>query len=144
MSELQTIDRKIGNYEEIKSELASAKDVVSKLTEQLNAAEAEVITSLLDLAEQTGAEKTRVTVNGRNYSVTVKSYYHIPKERCDQAFPTLRAFGLGHLIQEKVDDRSLTNELNAIAEQNGGLLPAEYDDIGMTSYDKPRLSSTRA
>jgi hypothetical protein len=144
MTELQTLDQRILDYEALKAQLASAKDTVTQLNQQLEQAEGDVISRLLDLAEQTGVEKTRVTVNGRNYAVTVKGYYHIPRERRDTAFPMLRSYGLGHLIQERVDDRALTGELNAIAEQNGGLLPAEYDDIGMTCYEKPRLSSTKA
>ena len=143
---MDAIGSKIALYEELREKAEAAKAELDALTKQKDAAEAEVIAAILDAQEQAGAEGLRVSYEGRNYSVTVKAYYSIPKPNRDAAFEMMRNLGLGDLIQERVDDRTLTKELETAREDAGGVLPDEYEDLlGMLSaYEKSALRRVKA
>lgn len=138
---LSDIGYKIGEYEQLRAKAEEMKNKLTELNKQLDAAEADVISCLLDIREQTGAENMRIEYEGRNYSVTVKNYYSIPKANRDAAFEQMRNLGMGDLIQERVDDRTLTKELEAVAEANDGLLPEEYGGLAdnLSTYTKNTL-----
>lgn len=143
---LHDIGYKIGAYEQLRGRVEDMKASLSDLNKQLDAAEADVISAILDIREQTGAENMRIEYEGRNYSVTAKSYYSIPKDKRDEAFEQMRNLGMGDLIQERVDDRTLTKELEAVAESNDGLLPDEYGDLAdnLSTYTKNTLRRVKA
>ena len=143
---LHDIGYKIGAYEQLRGRVEDMKASLSDLNKQLDAAEADVISALLDIREQTGAENMRIEYEGRNYSVTAKCYYSIPKDKRDAAFEQMRNLGMGDLIQERVDDRTLTKELEAVAEANDGLLPDEYGDLAdnLSTYTKNTLRRVKA
>ena len=138
---LSDIGYKIGEYEQLRTKAERLEDELKELKTQRDAAEADVISTLLDIQEQTGAENMRIEYEGRNYSVTAKNYYTILKANRDAAFEQMRNLGMGDLIQERVDDRTLTKELEAAAEANGGLLPEEYGDLAnnLNTYTKSTL-----
>lgn len=146
MSVSEAIGLKIQVYENLREAAENAKAALSEINKQLDAAEAEVISAILDMSEQTGVEDMRVGYEGRNYSVTVKNYYSIPKPRRDAAFEEMRNLGMGDLIQEKVDDRTLTKELEAAREESGGELPEEYEGLAemLTQYTKTTLRRVKA
>ena len=137
---------KIGVYEELRSAAEELKARLEELNRQRDAAEAEVITALLDIREQTGAENMRIEYEGRNYSVTVKNYYTVPKPKRDVAFEMMRDLGMGDLIQERVDDRTLTKELETVAEEHGGQLPDYYAPLvdNLSVYGKSTLRRVKA
>ena len=136
----------IGTYESLREESEALKAQLDELNKRKDAAEAAVISTLLDIQEQTGAEHMRIEYEGRNYSVTVKNYYTIPKPKRDAAFEQMRNLGMGDLIQERVDDRTLTKELEAVAEANDGLLPEEYGDLAdnLSTYTTNTLRRVKA
>ena len=143
---LDTIAAKIAAFEELREQYDALKEQLSDLNARKDAAEAEVITAILDAQEQTGVEGLRVGYDGRSYSVTVKNYYTIPKPKRDAAFEQMRNLGMGDLIQERVDDRTLTKELEAFYEENGGALPPEYDPLleNLSNYSKSALRRVKA
>ena len=141
---LQTISEKVRDYEFLREQQADMKANLSALTERVDAAEAEVIRLILDQEEQTGVDGLRITVDNRNYSVSSKDYFSIPKAQRDTAYPLLRDLGHGDLIVERVDDRALTKELKEVMEDNGGVLPPGYEALGLTQYMKPALRNVKA
>lgn len=140
------IGTKIQIYESLREAAETAKAALSEINKQLDAAEADVITAILDAQEETGVEGLRVGYEGRNYSVTTKSYYTIPKAKKDEAFEAMRDLGMGDLIQEKVDDRTLTKELEAVREDHDGELPDEYAPLldMVSTYTKSALRRVKA
>ena len=146
MSVSDTIGLKITAYEELRAEAEALKAQLDEMNKRRDAMEAEVISAILDAQEETGVEALRINHAGRNYSVTVKNYYSIPKAQRDAAFEEMRNLGMGDLIQEKVDDRTLTKELGTIFEENGCQFPEEYDNLFqcMSQYEKPALRRVKA
>lgn len=141
---ITAISEKIKDLEFLAAQQADLKESIAALNKRVDAAEADVIAAIMDMEEENGVDDLRVTVNGRNYSVTTKEYFSIPKAQRDTAYPLLRDLGLGELITERVDDRSLSKELAVIMEDNGGELPPEYEGLGLTRYTKPTLRNVRA
>ena len=142
---MDAIGVRIGRYEALRTQAEELKAQLEELNKQKDAAEAEVISAILDKQEECGTD-LRVSYEGRNYSVAVKNYYAIPKANRDAAFSALRGLGLGDLIQEKVDERTLTKELETAREEMGGTLPADYDELlGLTTqYPKTTLRRVKA
>ena len=140
------IGKLIEEYENLRAESEEKKAELDALNKRRDAAEAAVITAILDAQEQNGVEGLRVGWDGRNYSVTVKNYYTIPKPNRDAAYEAMRNLGMGDLITEKVDDRSLTKELEEVFEENGCMYPEEYIPLFelMNSYGKTTLRRVKA
>lgn len=111
-----------------------AKDLSGRIEEQ----KAAIQRAIIDQAEEMGisAADFSVTVDGRKYGLTIKSYYSINAADREEAFPMLRLLGLGDLIVEKVDDRGLTKRLQEIAEENGGALPEDYGRLPVSQFEK--------
>lgn len=137
---------KIQHYEALRAQADQLKETLSELNRQKDAAEAEVISTLLDLQDDLGIDKFSMTVDGRKYSISVKHYFSITKAERDAAYPLLRDLGMGDLITEKVDDRTLTKELTTAADENGGVLPEDFAELmeHVSAYDKPSLSRVKA
>lgn len=144
MANASVIADKIRMLEALKSEKDEHSDVVAELGKRIEKEKADIISMVMDLEEITGVEGMKLLVDGRNYSVSRKSFFAIPKDKRDDAFPLLRELGHGDLIVEKVDDRTLTKELALVMEQNGGELPEEYEALGLSRYDKNDLRSVKA
>ena len=140
------IGKLIEEYENLRTESEEKKAELDALNKQRDAAEAAVISAILDAQEQTGVEGLRVGWDGRNYSVTGKNYYTIPKPNRDAAYEQMRNLGMGDLITEKVDDRSLTKALEEVFEENGCMYPEEYIPLFglMNNYIKTALRRVRA
>lgn len=140
-----TLSSALINYEmakETKSKLEAAlKDAAREVAEL----EDEAIALMLEQAECTGADGLTVMVNARKYSVTQKDYWSIPATAREEVFPRLRGMGLDYLIQERVDDRSLTNYINGVLEEpvNAGEMPEELAVLPLSRYTKTSLSSRR-
>jgi len=142
----EAIGTKIQAYESLREQADELAAQLKELNARKDAAEADVIGAILDAQEQTGVEGLRISYEGRNYSVTVKNYYTIPKANRDAAFETMRNLGMGDLIQEKVDDRTLTKELEGVYENMGGMFPEEYDTLfcSLSTYSKSALRRVKA
>lgn len=134
------IGDKIGSYEAARSMVETAEEQLKELKAMRDALEAEVISALLDIQEQTGATNMKIEYEGRSYSAAQKNYYTIPKQNRDEAFEKMRNLGMGDLIQERVDDRTLTKELEAAAEGNEAWTD-EYSELldQLSVYTKSTL-----
>ena len=143
--QMETIAQKIAVYEELREQADAAKEELAELNRQKDAAEAEVISAMLDMEEETGTS-VRIGYEGRNYSVSARNFYSIPKASRDLAFDQLRNLGMGDLIQEKVDDRTLTKELDTVFEENGCAFPEEYSPLFalLNQYSKSTLRRVKA
>lgn len=143
--QMDTIAQKIAVYEELREQADAAKEELAELNRQKDAAEAEVISAMLDMEEETGTS-VRIGYEGRNYSVSARNFYSIPKASRDLAFDQLRNLGMGDLIQEKVDDRTLTKELDTVFEENGCAFPEEYSPLFalLNQYSKSTLRRVKA
>lgn len=139
------IGTKIQVYESLREAAETAKAALSEINKQLDAAEADVISAILDMEEETGTS-VRIGYEGRNYSVSARNFYSIPKASRDLAFDQLRNLGMGDLIQEKVDDRTLTKELDTVFEENGCAFPEEYSPLFalLNQYSKSTLRRVKA
>ncbi|MEG0901095.1 MAG: hypothetical protein RSG96_03170 [Clostridia bacterium] len=143
MINIQEIRNKILSLEQLKGEKAEHDETVSKLRGLIANKEQEIATAILDLEEVTGVDKLSVLVGDRSYAITQKNFYTIPKNMRETAYPLLRELGHGDLIVEKVDDRTLSKELTAVAEEHGGELPPEYEPLGLSLYKKTDLASRK-
>lgn len=140
------IGKKIAVYEAARADVEQAEEMLKELKKKRDDAENEVITLLLDAMEETEIDDLSVGYEGRKYSVTVRTMYSITKAQRDAAFPLLRDLGMGDLIQEKVDDRTLTKELEGVKEANDGVLPEDYDALVdcLSTYDKKTLNRRKS
>lgn len=131
---------------ETKAKKKLLADEVKALGGQIEEQERGIIEAMLDMAEEAGlatADSFTVTVDGRRYGVSTKPYYTIPAQQRDQAFAALRGLGLGDLIVERVDDRSLTRALMEAAEDAGGQLPQAYRAIPVRFFEKTTITDRK-
>lgn len=136
--------REMSQLKDRKKELAEqAKDINAELAQ----VEQDAISILLDMAEASGMDDPAaftITLDGRRYGVTTKSYYNIKAEDREAAFAALRELGLGDLIVESVDRRTLTSAMAQIMSDNGGELPEGYESIPMSEYTETKISDRKA
>ncbi len=123
--------RRFASQRDLKKEL---EDQLQGIKDDMEKTEAAMVTEMLDL------DMPKFVHDGYSYSLSSKTYYNMPAADREQGFEMLRGLGLGFLIQERLDDRSLTNQLNAVAEENDGELPQEYAALPLTTYDKNKIS----
>lgn len=143
---VETISGKIARYENLREQAEAVKAELDALNKQKDEAEAEVITAILDEQEASGVEALRIGYEGRNYSVAVKQYYGIPAASKDSVLECMRDLNMGDLIQERVDDRTLTKELESVMEENGGDFPEEYSTLveRLRCYSRSTLRRVKA
>lgn len=145
MTPMSTLTERIGalaQLKELKNEIA---ENLKSCNAQIEQAEKEIIASMLDLADAAGLDDPSgftVDVAGRRYGIKVKPFYSIRKEQRDEAFAALRTLGLGDLIVEKVDDRTLTKALEEAADAEG-CLPPEYSILPVSVYEKTTITDRK-
>lgn len=142
---ISSLAEKIQHLQELKALKKELADQVSENNKAIEAAEKDMIADMLDMAETAGLEDPSnftVDVGGRRYGLIIKQYCSIRKDARDQAFAALRELGLGDLIVEKVDDRTLTKALEELRDEDGNL-PEEYDAIPMSVYNKTTISDRK-
>lgn len=139
---LSSLIEELANLKDRKKELA---DIVKANNAAIEEQEKLVISVMLDLADAAGLEDPSgfsVDVSGRRYGITIKPYYSIRKDKRDEAFAALRTLGLGDLIVEKVDDRTLTKALEEAADAEG-MLPPEYEILPVSVFEKTTISDRK-
>lgn len=145
MPPMSTLTERIGalaQLKELKNEIA---ENLKSCNAQIEKAEKEIIASMLDLADAAGLDDPSgftVDVAGRRYGIKVKPFYSIRKDQRDEAFAALRTLGLGDLIVEKVDDRTLTKALEEAADAEG-CLPPEYSILPVSVYEKTTITDRK-
>lgn len=136
------LDQKVREYKAIldrKDELAEQTKANNAAKEQL---EQEICQMMVD------EEKPSTVVDGFSYSLQQTTMYS-KKSEADLAeasivfFDVLREQGLGDLIVEKVDPRTLQSSVRAMAEENDGELPEELVEC-LSIYEKLTLSKRKA
>ena len=145
MTPMSTLTERIGalaQLKELKNEIA---ENLKSCNAQIEQTEKEIIASMLDLADAAGLDDPSgftVDVAGRRYGIKVKPFYSLRKDQRDEAFAALRALGLGDLIVEKVDDRTLTKALEEAADAEG-CLPPEYSILPVSVYEKTTITDRK-
>lgn len=138
---MNVLDEKVKEYKK----LLDRKDELAELTKQNNAAkealEAEICQMMID------EEKPSTVVDGFNYSLQQKTEYSKRSEEYFlenniDFFDVLREQGLGDLIVEKVDPRTLNSTLKSLVEEQGEL-PEELAEC-VSQYEKLSLSKRKA
>ncbi len=139
---LAELIKKLCQLKESKKTLTEALKETNTLIAQQETA---IVDTMLDIAEAAGLEDPSaftVDVEGRRYGVKMKSYYSIRAERREEAFRQLRALGLGDLIVEKVDNRTLTKVLGELSDADG-TLPPEYQRLPLSAYQKATITDRK-
>lgn len=140
MSEL--LDQKVHEYQLI----LERKDELADLTKENNAAkealEQEICQMMVD------EEKPDTTVDGYKFSLQEKTIYSkLSDEKLLEKnldfFSVLREQGLGDIIKEVVDSRTLNSTCKNIAEENDGEIPEELAEV-LSVYSKMTLGRRKA
>ena len=134
------LDQKIRQYKEI----LDRKDELAELTKENNAAKEQLEYEICQM--MVDEEKPNTVVDGFTYSLSQKTMYSKKSEEAlaeagIDFFDVLREQGLGDLIVEKVDPRTLNSSVSAMAEE--GELPEELAEC-LNIYEKLALSKRKA
>lgn len=134
------LDQKIRQYKE----LLDRKDELAELTKENNAAKEQLEYEICQM--MVDEEKPNTVVDGFTYSLQQKTMYSKKSEEAlaeagIDFFDVLREQGLGDLIVEKVDPRTLNSSVTALAED--GELPEELAEC-LNIYEKLALSKRKA
>lgn len=135
------LDMKVREYQQLlerKEELAEATKENNQAKEAL---EQEICQMMVD------EEKPSTVVNGYNYSLQQKTEYSkLGEEKLAEKgldfLDTLREQGLGYIIVEKVDPRTLNSACKGIVEEKGEL-PEELAEV-VSVYEKLTISRKKA
>ena len=136
------LDQKVREYKAI----LDRKDELAEQTKANNAAKEQLEQEICQL--MVDEEKPSTIVDGFTYSLQQTTMYSKKSEEAlDEAgivfFDVLREQGLGDLIVEKVDPRTLQSSVRAMAEENDGELPEELVEC-LSIYEKLTLSKRKA
>lgn len=151
--EVLKINHLVLEYENLRSQYDEMKEAFDALKAQKDAAEQSVIMAILEVAENSGIDDLKVKVEGRNYGVRKKDYYTIPAADRPEAFRILKELGRGDIVVERVDDRTLSSEMDEVASayraenpSSEEEFPAEYEELltHMNRYRKTTLSRVMA
>lgn len=134
------LDRKVREYKEV----LDRKEELAELTKENNAAKEQLEQEICQL--MVDEEKPSTVVDGFMYSLQQTTMYSKKSEdKLAEAgidfFDVLREQGLGDLIVEKVDPRTLQSSVRALAEE--GELPEELAEC-LSIYEKLTLSKRKA
>lgn len=114
---------------------AEVEETLKAIKADVEAAERAVIDKMIDV------ECDAIRVDGTLFSLRVTEHYSCPAEFTEELFTLLRQDGLGDIIKEKVDPRTLSAALREMAED--GELPADYGRI-VNVYEKQSISVRKA
>lgn len=137
---MNILDQKIREYKSV----LDRKEELANLTKENNAAKEELEQEICRM--MVDEEKPSTVVDGFTYSLQQKTMYSKKSEEAlaeagIKFFDVLREQGLGDLIVEKVDPRTLQSSVSALAEE--GELPEELVEC-LSIYEKLALSKRKA
>ena len=141
----KTLSELISRLSDLKERKKELAETVKENNAAIEEQEKQIISAMLDLAEAAGLDDPSsftVDVAGRRYGVKIKPFYSIRKDDRDVAFSMLRTLGLGDLIVEKVDDRTLTKALEELADADGEL-PEAYAALPLSVYEKTTITDRK-
>lgn len=136
------LDQKVREYKAI----LDRKDELAEQTKANNAAKEQLEQEICQL--MVDEEKPSTIVDGFTYSLQQTTMYSKKSEEALAEagivfFDVLREQGLGDIIVEKVDPRTLQSSVRAMAEENDGELPEELVEC-LSIYEKLTLSKRKA
>ena len=136
-----TLPERLEHYEELLANKERLADETKKNNEALEQEKAEIIQEMID-------QNCPITgTDNYAYSLTPKTNWS-KKSATDlldagvDFLQTLREEGLGDLIVEKVDPRTLNSAVKNLVEENGDQLPEGLEKI-LNRYDFNDLSKTK-
>ena len=136
-----TLPERLQQYEELLATKERLADETKKNNELLEQVKQEVIQEMIDQnCPITGTDNFA-------YSLSPKTKWNKKSEKdmLDAGvdfFETLREEGLGDLIVERVDPRTLSSTISSLVEENNGELPEGLEKI-VNKYDYNDLSKTK-
>ena len=107
--------------------LLDRKDKLAQETTENNKAIEKARRELADL--MIDAEIDRVSSGGYNFTLSEKIAFSKRGGTDEQLFEVLREDGLGDIIRETVNPKTLQAALREVAAQNDGELPPQYDGL---------------
>lgn len=136
------LDAKVRQYKAV----LDRKEELANLTKENNAEKERLEQEICQL--MVDEEKPSTIVDGFTYSLQQTTMYSKKSEEALAEagivfFDVLREQGLGDLIVEKVDPRTLQSSVRAMAEENDGELPEELVEC-LSIYEKLTLSKRKA
>lgn len=134
------LDQEVRLYKKI----LDRKAELEEMTKEINAAKEEQEKKICQM--MVDEEKPNTVVDGFTYSLQQKTIYSKKSEAAlaeagIDFFDVLREQGLGDLIVERVDSKTLSSTINAMAES--GELPEELVEC-LNIYEKLALSKRKA
>ena len=123
----------VETYREARAEKEAAQKELDDAKEAVRAAERDLVEKMVE------DETTGIAVNGKSFSLVCKTQYSCLSDDTDELFGLLREDGLGDIVKEKVDSRTLSASMREIAEENGGELPEKYQGI-IRAFDMQTIS----
>ena len=121
--------------------LLDRKEELDRQTKENNAAIEAARRELADA--MIDAEMEKVTSNGYSYSLGEKLCFSKKGGVDEELFEVLRDDGLGDLIKETVNTRTLQTALKDLTEKNDGELPEQYSSL-ITVYRYMDVSRRRS
>lgn len=108
-------------------DLLDRKEQLAEATKENNQAIETAREALVDV--MLNEEIPQISRSGYSYTLTPKAKYSKAAGQDKALMETLRSFGLGDLIQQTVNPKSLQGALSDLAEENDGQLPEEFEGI---------------
>lgn len=123
----------VNEYQELLVKKESLEKAVDENNELIKAKKQEIVQQMID------DDCPRISVGEHMFSLQVKNQFSKKAEAYLEAqglnfFDVLREQGLGDLIKETVNQRSLQSAMKELVEQNGEL-PAELAEV-ISQYDQ--------
>lgn len=134
------LDQKVRDYKAVLDRKAELEDIVKNINAAKEKLEQEICQMMVD------EEKPSTVVDGFTYSLQQKTMYSKKSEEALAEagivfFDVLREQGLGDIIVERVDPRTLQSSVSAMAEDDE--LPEELAEC-LNIYEKLTLSKRKA
>lgn len=130
----------VDQYSELLEEKTSAEEALKSIKADIEKIKENLINNMVE------AECTSISRNGFKYTLKAKNIYtkrsnEYLYENGIDFFEVLRSEGLGDLIQERVDSRSLSSAINNYIEENGEL--SEELESCIQLYETFDISKTK-
>ena len=131
------IIQKIEEYSALLDTKADLKEQSVANNKEIEKARDSLATMMID------AETPQLTHAGYSFSVQNKVKWNKKAGKDDELFDVLRDSGLGDLIKETVNARSLDSAINNMVEENDDELPEEFEDV-VSKYEFMDISRRKS
>jgi len=113
------------------------KETLEKTATELSMVDSELYDALVE-------EGSRMcNFDGYTYSLAPKLCANVPEEDAEEFYSALERHGLGELVKQKVDPRTLSAEVSRQIEENSGALPSWMEPY-VTVYTRRSISMRKS